>query len=120
MIPFDELPAVNETLHCLATEERPLIVLHGPYVTGKSSMLRFFGSQLSKSKTTALCLIDASQNSYQVNGGDMSVGQFWSLFGRRLFGNNDVRSGDDAVERLRGMYNGKSSIRSLSRLSQVH
>lgn len=105
IIPFKELSACAETLKQLEQKERSLIVLHGSYVTGKSSILQFLAETLCKLETNEVCFVDAVSTRFANDGGDLPATDFWRKFGWHLFGVNDVTSSDDAVDRLRTKYN---------------
>ncbi|KAJ3186558.1 hypothetical protein HDU85_007378 [Gaertneriomyces sp. JEL0708] len=108
VIPFPTFNTCDQLLSWLderLTENSaaaPLIIIHGPYASGKSSLMRYVESQLLLRNGTDICFMDCSDVAWDPN---LTKEGFWEWFAPRLLtseANELPRSAEAAVNILRG------------------
>ncbi|KAI9014726.1 hypothetical protein BC832DRAFT_165835 [Gaertneriomyces semiglobifer] len=87
VIPFNTFETCDRLLSWLdsrATENStatPLVIIHGPYASGKSSLMRYVESQLLLHDGTDICFMDCSDVTWTPN---LTKEGFWEWFAPRV------------------------------------
>ncbi|KAI9000027.1 hypothetical protein BC832DRAFT_156918 [Gaertneriomyces semiglobifer] len=99
---FEELPWAAEALHKLKERNKRLVVLHGPYATGKTSILKWATKALAKGFNVEVSFTDGS--SLTPTAPELKPERFWKRLGRQILNNNTISSSSDMLDDLIQIY----------------